>query len=610
MGQLLLELEGYLSTDSVRGLMLESVWLVQAGATISRIRNDFEELSQGKADHRALGRLALEVSRLPLVEFTYSINCQASIGSELVQQSADNVVRIWEKMRATKSRQKSYAARRLRDLEFAVGDHVFVRIAPMKGVMHSFIGINWGRLSSQTMLPSMVVDLLLQNEIKDVRIFQQRDNVLEAFYNSGIKATTGLANNVLDNYQNMSTVQWWIKNKILKYEDVMEFRYATVGNNPFSPLFSKKMYMNVVQALINMQEGLRRNNRSHIKATIPHYTDVLTVTSTSKPSEADFRPDVKEEMVKYVTFLKKHDAPFMYSVFPIHFVISNDVDLDFAFMDNKSSHNITDINATYTNAFELLYDSLHWALHKAGVGRMKIVIGAIGWPTDSYNGANVTNAQRFYRTFLPYITSERGTPMRPKEKIDVFLNTLSDENQMVPELGAYHRHWGIYKFNGEPKFSIDFSGEGRNVYPSIGKGVVHMPNRWCVFNKNLKDPTLVESMKAMSCNASDCSSLEDGGSCANLTYTDKVSYAFNGYFQTKGQAAQSSNEGCDMGGLGMVVSYNPSKGECVFPVEILSAEFAVEGATFGAADNGGERVHGRIFSAAGLLALGVVGMII
>ncbi|XP_073153211.1 uncharacterized protein [Henckelia pumila] len=38
-------------------------------------------------------------------------------------------------MKTTQSRQKSYADHRRRYLEFAVGDHVFVRVAPMKGVM-------------------------------------------------------------------------------------------------------------------------------------------------------------------------------------------------------------------------------------------------------------------------------------------------------------------------------------------------------------------------------------------------------------------------------------------------------------------------------------------
>ncbi|XP_073308316.1 glucan endo-1,3-beta-glucosidase 5-like [Primulina huaijiensis] len=474
----------------------------------------------------------------------------------------------------------------------------------------AYIGMNWGRLSSQRLIPSMVVDLLLQNDIKSVRIFSQSDNVLEAFYNSDITVTFGIANTLLDNYLNMSTIQWWIDNKIVKYQNKMKFGYATIGTNPLSPTYNEIMYLSALPVLKNMQRQLNINSMSHIKATTPHYADVLTLTNTSKPSEVDFRSDIKEQMVEYVRFLRDNDAPFMFSLFPIRFVNENSLDLEFAYVDNKSNYTVIDTNATYRNAFELLYDSLHWALDKAGAGGVKIIIGAIGWPTDSYPGANVTNAERFYKSFLTYIASGRGTPMRPNQKIDVFLHSLSDENRIEPQLGGFQRHWGIYKFNGEPKYKIDVSGKGEDVYPSVAKGVIRMPSRWCVFNENLDDPRLVESMRTMACNASDCSSMEPGGSCSNLPYEKKISYAFNRYFQTTGQASELSDEKCDMGGLGKVVSVNPSVGTCDFPVEILSAEKAIEGETFGTADNGGERVCGWVSATTGLLALILLLMII
>jgi len=37
-------------------------------------------------------------------------------------------------MRATQSRQKSYADKRRRSLEFEAGDHVFLRVTPIIGV--------------------------------------------------------------------------------------------------------------------------------------------------------------------------------------------------------------------------------------------------------------------------------------------------------------------------------------------------------------------------------------------------------------------------------------------------------------------------------------------
>ncbi|XP_073017847.1 uncharacterized protein [Primulina eburnea] len=40
-----------------------------------------------------------------------------------------------DRMKTAQSRQKSYAGQRRQNLEFTVGDHVFVKIAPMKGVI-------------------------------------------------------------------------------------------------------------------------------------------------------------------------------------------------------------------------------------------------------------------------------------------------------------------------------------------------------------------------------------------------------------------------------------------------------------------------------------------
>ncbi|XP_075515504.1 uncharacterized protein LOC142550153 [Primulina tabacum] len=54
---------------------------------------------------------------------------------ELVQQTADVVALIQERMRTAQSRQKSYADVRRRPVAFEVGDHVFIKIAPLKGVM-------------------------------------------------------------------------------------------------------------------------------------------------------------------------------------------------------------------------------------------------------------------------------------------------------------------------------------------------------------------------------------------------------------------------------------------------------------------------------------------
>ena len=120
---------------------------------------------------------------LPLVEFAYNNSYQASIkaapyealygrkcrspicwddvgerrllGPEIVQQTIDKIQVIKERLQTAQSRQKSYADVRRRKLEFQVGDHVFLRISPTKGVMR--FGFR-GKLSPRFVGPFEVLE--------------------------------------------------------------------------------------------------------------------------------------------------------------------------------------------------------------------------------------------------------------------------------------------------------------------------------------------------------------------------------------------------------------------------------------------------------------------
>ena len=99
---------------------------------------------------------------LPLIEFAYNNNFHSSIGMapfealygrkcrspicwdevgerkllgpKLVQITTDKIKLIRECLCTAQSRQKSYADRRRRDLEFQVGDYVFLKVSPWNGV--------------------------------------------------------------------------------------------------------------------------------------------------------------------------------------------------------------------------------------------------------------------------------------------------------------------------------------------------------------------------------------------------------------------------------------------------------------------------------------------
>ncbi|KAL0549074.1 hypothetical protein IC582_013554 [Cucumis melo] len=60
---------------------------------------------------------------------------QRLMGPELVQSTNEAIQKIRSRMHTAQSRQKSYADVRQKDLEFEVGDKVFLKVAPMRGVV-------------------------------------------------------------------------------------------------------------------------------------------------------------------------------------------------------------------------------------------------------------------------------------------------------------------------------------------------------------------------------------------------------------------------------------------------------------------------------------------
>ena len=57
------------------------------------------------------------------------------LGPEIVQETSEKIGLIRERLLLAQSRQKSYADQRRRPLEFEVGDFVFLKVSPKKGIM-------------------------------------------------------------------------------------------------------------------------------------------------------------------------------------------------------------------------------------------------------------------------------------------------------------------------------------------------------------------------------------------------------------------------------------------------------------------------------------------
>ncbi|GJY41652.1 retrotransposon protein, putative, ty3-gypsy subclass [Tanacetum coccineum] len=57
------------------------------------------------------------------------------IGPEIMQETTEKIVQIRERLKTARSRQKSYADKRRKPLEFKVGDRVLLKVSPWKGVV-------------------------------------------------------------------------------------------------------------------------------------------------------------------------------------------------------------------------------------------------------------------------------------------------------------------------------------------------------------------------------------------------------------------------------------------------------------------------------------------
>ena len=77
------------------------------------------------------------------------------LGPELVQLTVEKVALIKERLKISQSRHKSYADNCRRDLEFEIGNHVFLKVSPMESMMR--FGRK-GKLSPRFMGPFEILE--------------------------------------------------------------------------------------------------------------------------------------------------------------------------------------------------------------------------------------------------------------------------------------------------------------------------------------------------------------------------------------------------------------------------------------------------------------------
>lgn len=433
----------------------------------------------------------------------------------------------------------------------------------------SALAVNWGTRVLHPLPGDITVRLLKDNGFDKVKLFEADPAALKALGHSGIQVMVGLPNELLAPIAaNVAAAEQWVQHNVSHYvsDYGVDIRFVAVGNEPFLKSYKGQFEAATLPAVRNVQAALVKAGLARqVRVTVPLNADVYE-SLDGRPSSGDFRPDITGLMTSLVRFLLDSGGVLAINIYPF---LSMDADAnfprDYAFFPAPgaapSRASVQDGNVLYTNVFDANYDTLIAALDKHGLGNITVVVGEIGWPTDGDANANVASAQKFNQGLFDRIVAGKGTPRRPQMP-DVYVFALLDEDAKSVDPGNFERHWGIFNYDGSPKYALRLAG-GKGVVPA--KGVRYLSKQWCVLRPDASptDPAIVGAV-SYACQYADCTSLSPGSSCGGLDVRGNISYAFNEFFQSASQQKGS----CGFNNLSVVTTTDPSKGTCRFKIMI------------------------------------------
>lgn len=97
----------------------------------------------------------------------------------------------------------------------------------------SAIGVNWGSVSSHKLKPSTVVDLLKDNKIQKVKLFDADPDALVALMRSGIQVMVGIPNEMLATLSSSTAASdLWVRQNVSRYlvKGGADIRYSSIFN--------------------------------------------------------------------------------------------------------------------------------------------------------------------------------------------------------------------------------------------------------------------------------------------------------------------------------------------------------------------------------------------
>jgi len=420
------------------------------------------------------------------------------------------------------------------------------------------VGVCYGMMGSNLMQPPAVVQLLKNNGITKVRLFDADAGALRALANTGIKVGVSLPNrNLADAARDMWYAQQWVQSNVMAYHPGTVIDSVAVGNEVFHQ--APELTYQLLPAMRNIHAALVSAGLADaVKVFTPIALDALKVPSFP-PSVGEFRDDIAWSVMRpMIDFLDQTGSHISFNIYPYFAYKYNreQIDLDFVlFRPNKGQYD-PGTGLTYYNMYDAMLDAVFHAVEKLG-GSRRLDGGSTAWTPESgfpagkvgsdllqssVEAESTSNAQTYNVNLINKVLEGTGTPYKPNADISVYIFSLFNENQKPGD--DDERNFGLFYPDGTPVYKVDFDRSGS----------------WCVANAAVGDQRLQDALDYACGHGADCSAIQRGGRCFDPdTKVVHASYAFNDYYQRHGRSDQS----CDFGGCGSVVHQRPRFGNCV-----------------------------------------------
>lgn len=291
--------------------------------------------------------------------------------------------------------------------------------------------------------------------ITKIRIYDTNPQILLAFANTGIDIIVTVPNEAVPQLTNRQQAMQWLLSNVKPYLPATKISGIAVGNEVYTS-DDQTLMVNLVPAMTSIQEALVQLNLDSI-IHVSTSNSLAVLANSYPPSLGSFRQDIGPLMAQFLQFLATTKSPFWINAYP-YFAYKDDplrVPLNYVLMNPNNGMVDSYTKLHYDNMLYAQVDAVTFAMARMGYGGIEVRVSETGWPSKgdvSEVGATRENARVYNMNLVMRQFRNEGTPLRPKQRLEVYLFALFNED--LKPGPTSERNYGLYEPDGTMTYNL------------------------------------------------------------------------------------------------------------------------------------------------------------